>query len=384
MKKRILCALLCACMLLSPVLAQSDAVVAQIGDRQITCSELDAAYDAAYGDYAGDDEELEFELRLEVVNLMVREETERQMMTRMGFDAPTQEEIDAATEQAREEYADNLSYYSALLDDGSMSDEQLQSAAEAYLASMDMSEQDMIDQAVNEIGYEKLRAWALQGSEMTEEELYEYYENMVEDDRAMYENYPDEFISCMYYGIPCLYVPQGVRQIRQIVIAFDEDQMEEYGFLADAQAQGADVQTDIDALFAGLDSRVNEIVNQLAAGKSFRDVELEYSDEWTLIENMDSNVYYVCEGTTVWEDEFTMAAMALEAPGAVSQPVRMSDGVHILYYEADMTAGPVAYGDVKDYVAEVAAYMLESDVYAEAMEQWQEEIGVEIFLEELK
>lgn len=385
MLKKLLCLLVCACLPVSAALAEDDGVVAEIGTRQITRAELDAAYEAAYGDYAEGDEDLEFELRLELVNRMLQEEAERQMMQQQGFDQFTQEQIDQATEEAKEEYAEYVSYYSALLDDGSMDREELESTAVAYLEAMDMSEQDMIDQAVNDIGYELLREWALQGSALSEEELYAYYEDMVEDDRALYETYPDSFISCALYGIPCLYVPEGMREVRQIVVAFDDDQSEEYGFLIDACAQGVDVQADIDALYAQLDSRVTEIYNQLDSGKSFADVELEYSDDWTALESgLEESVYYVSAETTVWEDAFTEAAMALEAPGAVSDPVQMSDGIHILCYETDLTPGPAEYEDVKDYVADVASYMLESEAYSAAVESWMEELCAQIFLEELE
>ncbi len=377
-------ALVLALLLSLTAFAQGDGIVAEIGTRQIAAAELDAAYAATYGEDEGIDKELEFELKLEVLNLMLREEAERQMMAAQGFDSHTQAEIDEATEQAVLEYADNLAYYQGFFDDGTMTDDELIAATEAYLASVEMSQEDIVAQAVSNLGYDKLRAWALQGKELTDEDLYAYYEQMVEDDRAMYETFPDEFISCSVYGIPCLYVPEGMRAMRQIVVAFDYDQMEEYGFLADAQAQGVDVASDMDALYARLDDRVNEIMNQLGSGKSFVDVEMEYSDSWTFAEDLEDALYYVCEGSEIWDESFTQAAMAMTAVGEISQPVRTADGVVILYYAKDLPAGPVAYEEVQEYVADAASYMLETEVYEQALEQWIEELGAQIYLEEMQ
>ena len=70
-------------------------------------------------------------------------------------------------------------------------------------------------------------------------------------------------------------LPEGVREVRQIVVSFDADQLAEYGFLSDAIAQGTDVSADLDALYAQLDGRIGEIRNQLHSGKSFADVEID-------------------------------------------------------------------------------------------------------------
>lgn len=384
MLKKICALMLCAALLTLNALADSGAIVAQIGERAITRSELDAAYAVWYGDYAAGDEELEFDLRLELLGRMLQEEAERIMQEHMGFDQPTQEEIDAVKALAEAEYHNMVDYYAAMLDDGTMTDAELHDMAEAYLESMDMSLADYTEQAVAALADEKLRAWALEGLEIGEEELDAAYESMVEDDRAMYEAYPDDLISCALYGIPYLYVPEGMREIRQIVIGFDEDQMTEYGFLADVALQGGDAQADLDALYAQLDGRVGEVFAQLDSGKPFEDVALEYSDAWALTEEgMDQPRYFVCEGAGVWEAEFTEAAMALETVGQISGPVRMSDGVHILIYWQDVPAGPVAYEEAADYVAENASYQAESEAYSAAVEGWMEELGAQIYLDEL-
>lgn len=383
MMKRMFALLLC---LLTPLAAFADgsAVVAEIGGTQITRAELDAAYEVSYGDYAGDDADLAFDLRHELVSRMLQEAAEKIMQQQMGFDTPTQEEIDAVTVQAEADYAGYVDYYAAMLDDGSMTNDELMEMTEAYLASMDMSLEDYTQQAISALAGEKLRAWALEDLSVSEEEIRAAYDSMVADEKALYAAYPDSFLSCALYGMPYLYVPEGVREVRQIVVSFDADQLAEYGFLSDAIAQGTDVSADLDALYAQLDGRVGEIRNQLHSGKSFADVEMEYSDDWTMLEDgMESAGYFVCADAGIWDPAFTEAAMALETVGQISEPVRMSDGVHILYYASDVPSGPVPFEEARAYVAESAVYQAETDAYAKALDEWMEQLGAQIYLEEL-
>lgn len=375
--------LLCLLTLAVPVLAQGSAVVAEIGGVQITRAELDAAYDASYGDYAADDAQLAFDLRHELALRMLEEHAEMLMQQKMGFDTHTQQEIDEATAKAGEEYESYVEYFALMLDDGAMTDDELHELAHAYLISIDMSLEDYTQQAVSALADEKLRAWALEGVSAGEEEIRAAYETMLQDEQALYSAYPDSFLSTAYYGMPYLYVPEGVREIRQIVVRFDEDQTTEYAFLADAAAQGADVAADLDALYTQLSPRVTEILNQLDSGKPFADVEMEYSDDWILAEEGVSGAYYVCAGAQLWAPAFIEAAMALNEPGQISGPVRMADGIHILFYNADLAAGPVPYEQVRDYVAESVVYQLESQAYAAALDSWMEQLGAHVYLEEL-
>lgn len=383
--KKILALLLSMILLISGMaFADSGAIVAQIGERQITRAELDAAYEVSYGDYALDDGELLFELRLELLDRMLEEEAEKIMQAHFGCDVHTENELALAAEEAALEYQGLVEYYASMLDDGTMSHDELHAAAEAHLASLDLSPEVLTQQAISALAGEKLRAQAIGDLSLDEDAIRAAYAAMVEDDRAMNEAFPDNILSCALYGIPYLYVPEGVREIKQIVVSFDADQLIEYAFLSDAIAQGVDAKADLDALYAQLDGRVNEILNQLASGKSFEAVEEEYSDDWAMLESgMEEARYFVLDGADIWDPAFTAAALALEQPGQISDPVRMSDGVHILCYYADVPAGAVAYEEVRDYVAEYALYQVELDAYNAALEQWMEDLGAQIFLDAL-
>ena len=78
----------------------------------------------------------------------------------------------------------------------------------------------------------------------------------------------------------------------------------------------------------------------------------------------------------MWEQVFTDAAMALEKPGDVSEPVVGSNGIHLIRYMADVTPGAVDLETVREACVESAAEVAQSDAYDQALAQWKEEAQV--------
>ena len=70
--------------------------------------------------------------------------------------------------------------------------------------------------------------------------------------------------------------------------------------------------------------------------------------------------YPVHKDSVMWAEDFVAAAFSPEmvGPGSVSKPVASGSGVHILYYLADLPAGPVE-------LTEDVRNMLASAIYQE-------------------
>ena len=383
MMKKLLAALLALMLFCSCAMAE-ETVVATIGENTITRMQLDTAYEAAYGDYAQGDADTEFELRLELLNRMLRELCESIMEKKLGFDVIADDEMAELREEAEMEYAGLVNSYMMMLDDSEADEAALRAQAVAWLESMDMSAEDYLAEKIADTAYDKLYAYATDDLELSEEQIELYYEQMVEDDRAAVSVYPDSFISCSMYGVPFLYVPEGVRLVRRILIAFDADQAEQYLFLCDAAENGQDIAEQMDALYAELEPRVQEVQQLLDAGAAFEDVEAQYSDDWLLLgDDVVLSGYYVSEGCEMWDASLVEAAMALTRPGEITGPTRTSEGYYYYYYQQDVTAGPVPLDEVRDYVAENAYYAGEAELYEAKLEGWMEELGCEIYLDEL-
>ena len=62
--------------------------------------------------------------------------------------------------------------------------------------------------------------------------------------------------------------------------------------------------------------------------------------------------------------------MALEKVGDVSEPVMGTNGVHIIYYNSDVTSGPVPMDAVRDALAEKVLADKQDEAYNAAYQAW--------------
>ena len=91
-------------------------------------------------------------------------------------------------------------------------------------------------------------------------------------------------------------------------------------------------------------------IQALANGDSFESQMRLYSYD-TGVTPEDAG-YLLHAGSVLWDATFLEAALALEHPGDVFEPVLTSAGVHIILYAGDEPAGPLALTqDKQDYAA---------------------------------
>jgi parvulin-like peptidyl-prolyl isomerase len=76
--------------------------------------------------------------------------------------------------------------------------------------------------------------------------------------------------------------------------------------------------------------------------------------------------------------------MALQKAGDVSEPVRTSAGLHILRYNSDVPAGPVALETVREALSAEALESLKYDAYDAQLAKWVEEAGITYHREALQ
>ena len=121
------------------------------------------------------------------------------------------------------------------------------------------------------------------------------------------------------------------------------------------------------AILDSVQERVNEIRAKLADGATFEDLILEYGTDPGMQDDATrASGYAVHADSIMWEPNFQKAAMALTAPGEVSDPVISSYGVHIVHYLRDIPAGVVEFTDA--IRAEIRD-TLENNKYADAVEK---------------
>ena len=139
----------------------------------------------------------------------------------------------------------------------------------------------------------------------------------------------------------------------------------------------AAAQADLDALYEELMPKAQEVVDKFNAGASFDELIDEYNEDPGMQnEPTKTEGYAVCAESTSWDAAFRDGAMSIESVGGISEPVRGSYGIHIIYYLSDIPAGAVAYEDVHDQVEADALNDAKDAAYETAVNLWLDEAEI--------
>ena len=131
------------------------------------------------------------------------------------------------------------------------------------------------------------------------------------------------------------------------------------------------------ACIANVQTRVDEIYARLEAGEDFDDLMAEYGEDPGMqMDPAKTTGYYVSGASETWDYSFRNGAMALENIGDYStEPVVSASGVHIIYYESDVTAGIVPLDDIRDEFTVMAQDEADAIYFNELCAEWVAELN---------
>ena len=195
------------------------------------------------------------------------------------------------------------------------------------------------------------------GIALDDGEALEYYERQyVSVCRERYEgNIPLFEQEVLMSGGISYYIPEGYRRIKHIVMALPEDIAKSISALRSGSS--AITQDEWQALqeaaCEAMKPKTDAIYQALAEGESFESQMKLYSYD-TGVAPEDAG-YLLHADSVLWDANFLKAALALEHPGDVSEPVVTAAGVHIILYAGDELAGPLALTQEQQELLEQAA-----------------------------
>ena len=393
------------------------------------------AYYESYGVALDNEEDIAY-VKADILDWLSEDIVMQNKAKELGLYESTPEQAEAITQQAKQDFADMVEYYMLFFSTGeegeteeSLRQEVIDTLREDQGYTEDIAVQDALEMAWQE----RLYDYATKDVEPTEEDIQATYEEMVALDQENYQEDPYNFEYAALSGSTIFWYPEGYRTVKHILLSFTDEQVEA---LADLSAQLDDVLWQIEELdwmeenededwteddwtdedLVGLDepedaedepamSReeleaeqmrleaelaqmqseyaatlsdlVAEVQAKIAQGEDFEALIDEYGSDVGMQEEPGlSQGYYVAAGSEMWEQVFTDAAMALEKPGDVSEPVVGSNGIHLIRYMADVTPGAVDLETVREACVESAAEVAKSDAYDQALAQWKEEAQV--------
>ncbi len=248
-----------------------------------------------------------------------------------------------------------------------------------YFKDNDVSRESLIEDWTASKQATKLYERVTENITVTEEEVQDEYDTRVAEMKETYAESPNSFEQDMMNGATIYYRPAGFREIKQILIAFNEEDSETIATLQNqGDTQGAEEAKK--AALANIQEKAQGVLDSLKKdGSNFDEVMKENTDDTTTepyaVGNLGEDTSYM--------EAFTQAAFALQKPGDISGLVATDYGYHILCYAGDIQEGAVPFEEVKAYTEEQLLSSKKQEAYQQQLEAWQAEMDVEIYADRI-
>ncbi len=405
--------------------AQDDPVVVRVGQFSYPLSvvqgSLDSALDVAslFSGEAVTDEDRQAGVQVAIdkfVNLGIIESR----LKEKGKDDFTEDEqeIIKATAQAKYEELWQSLYQRASKSNEEVSEEDITGWLEGEGYTVEAIYDEYL---VSERNHRAIELFC-QDVTLTQAMVDEYYEKQfVGPDRERYRDDVARFEEEIVAGNnEAFYIPEGYRYIRQITLDYPkaatasakalEKRMQnavnalakrfQKLAVAATTAEGWDDLKDLRAEYDAANEVVAEtqaawmekikagaqpvlqetfdaIAEQYAAGIDFKSLIEKYSSDKTDM-NLSKNGYLFHPDSATWPEAFKEAAMKLEKPGDISQPVYSETGVHILYYAGEAPAGDhVLTEEEREQLNASALQYYQNERLLELCAQWKDDYDIE-------
>ncbi len=336
------------------------------------------------------------EIKRQIAEYYVKLELIYREYDRLGF-VPDMEAIEAS---AKADYEESIQGYTAYISHTDKTEEELLKAAEEKLIADGFDLSYFERYALNSAKMEAVLNHYASHITVTAQDVEDYYNDLVASDRETYTASFALYEQASSSGTRILYVPEGIRTVRHILVLLSEEDQDTMYDLesqmsavelklaaanADAETLGKEkeaLQAQIDEIFATIDSRAQEIMDKLMKGEDFEALLEQYGEDPGMqSEPYKTEGYQVHADSSQWVTAFRDGAMALQKPGDISQPIRTSYGLHIIRYEGDVEAGAVEYETVRDELETELEEVLINRSYDDQINQWYEASEIVIYME---
>jgi len=305
------------------------------------------------------------EVQLDLLQQMVAEKLVNAHLEAEGVQLLTDEETAALRAQAAEAYEIHKSQEPE-------DDTTLEEFTEAYL-----------NEAMSNAALEYVAGDVT----VTDEDVRALYDEALENDREYYEANPQDYgFEALYGDSPITWIPEGYRRVRLLLVPFDDELsakydeylIAEYDAIDDAAIAAAQQgKTDVLAL---LKPQAEAVRARLDAGETFEALLAEYNTGAEQMgETGEAQGFALSADSLYFSDTIEAAAMALKAPGDVSDAVPCDWGYVFIEYMNDIPSGPVAFENLRETFAQNARTDALYRQYDEKVAQWLEASNPEYF-----
>lgn len=342
------------------------------------------------------EDEIASALLNEVMESMVSERILEAKAKEMGVYDLTEADYAEIDREAQASYAEQMDFYRAYVDVEGMTDEEASGAVKNFMQeNMGVSLEDMRAELEETWWMRKAFDAITADVRVDDSALQAAYDARIADQKQRFEAYPDDYEYSQMSGELILYNLEGYRAVRSLLIAFEDDEIQErIDALTDEIAeldaakdadQIAQAQAELDGYYAQLLPEAQAALDQINSGADFGELMAELGDDNAMKDGaLKESGYYLSENSLLYSREMISAAMALENPKDHSGLVRVPEGICILEYVGEVPAGAVSLEDVRDALMEETLDQLRTEAYEAQVDQWLEEAGAAYYPERMQ
>lgn len=400
-------------------------VVATVGEAKITKGDVIDVYNyqVEYMDYlysyygmSMTDEDVE-SIKDDVIEYYIELELLKQKAAELNLTDFSDEFFAEADAAASEEFEDMIAEHAEHVATDGLTEEAAREAVIQHLAeegtTLEIIQKTYRDTTVADL----VRNHVIASVEVTEDEIQAAYEAKIAEDEETYSGSTYLYETHQTYGETIAWNPEGYRTVKHILFQLSEEQTTA---LSELEAQLLDVEAGIAALntaeeaapeatadpealpektidelnaekaelekqiadkeaeiLASFKEKTDAVYARLEAGEEFDALMAELGEDPGMQEEPSmSKGYYVSAASTIWDTNFRDAAMAIEAVGEVSEPILSGSGVHIIYYNSDVTPGAVDIETLREELTAEALTTKQDEAYVAQYEEWKKGVTI--------
>lgn len=301
----------------------------------------------------------------------------------LGLTTLTDEDNQAILESCEADFKEQKDFYRDSVNTSGMTDEEADAAVVAYLQNeIGISLESMVEEATQAYWRTKLFNEVTKDISATDEEVQAAYDALLADQKARFDEYPDDYEFAIMSGETIAYNLDGYRYVKHILLTFDDPdvatkvedlyyQISELDPETDFEQITA-LQEELNGYYTDLDAKADTVLAEINAGADFDALIEKYGEDEAMEYEPTKSVGYTVSAASVnqFSDDFIEGCMMLEKVGDVSVPIHSVGGVHIIKYVGDVVPGEVALDSIRSTIeAEVLSDKQES-AYVEQEAQW--------------
>lgn len=365
-------------------------IVVQYDGGDINSEEAQVYYDKALSDYAmmgGDISENGDIILDKVLYDMASDRIAYKKAVEMGLTDYSDKELAEIDKEVQAEYDATVAFHA-----GEGADEETLAQTAEYLANEDgYTLESVRAEKMDEYWRTKLYDKVVAGVKVDADDVADQYNIRLTEQQEEYDADPTAFENDLMNGEIVVYYPAGYRTVKQIFFALDAESAARVAEI-DAELETAtdpavidSLNAEKDSIYASAEGEAADVIAEFRSGVDFDELIETYSDFNAMDHSAFSSTgYYVSDKTVMWPAEFVAAAMALENPGDISEPVRTAEGIYVVRYIANVTPGSVPLSNVSSRLTTETQEVMKEQAYNDQLNIWMEEANVTYYPERMK